>query len=380
MSEKMLTRLAVTCGGTGGHFYPGLSVARTFASRPGCEAVLILSGKNAESQGKIASEYGIKAVVLPVMPSPSLKRPRSLMKFGHGLWFGRQEAIKTLKEFKPQALLAMGSFAGIPVILAAKKLRTKLFLHDGNAWIGKANRFFSGSAEVLMTAFEVANANTAKCPLKVTGMPLRPELLEDGLSRDTALKELNERFNGCLVTDKRTILIFGGSQGARMVNEAFAQAALKLSKDFQNFQIIHLTGQGEYERCCKLWEEAGFPVLLLPQLSDMRLAYQVGDAVIARSGGSSIAEMLYFGKSALLIPYPYAAEDHQMRNAEFALSSGGAKLLKDRECPQQAYNELKRILECTEAELREDGAKLATLARPKASDELLDLISEKLFK
>ena len=197
-----LTCLAITCGGTGGHFYPGLSIARVFQRQDG-EVLLLLSGVNSEKQREIAESYGVPAVVLPRMPSPKHAR-----QFAAGLAGGVTGAYRELGKFRPQALLGMGSFASFPAIFAARLRGIPCFLHDGNARIGKANRLLSRQAKVLATAFPPVNGGNSKAKRTVvTGMPVRPELeAEAGISKEEAVAGLNRAFDAGLKPDLPTVL------------------------------------------------------------------------------------------------------------------------------------------------------------------------------
>ena len=233
-----LQKLVVSCGGTGGHFYPGLSIAREFQAKYG-EVLLLLSGSHAVEQSRIAGESGIEAVALPEMPHYR-KNP---FRFVSGFLGGYSAAKKHLKEFAPQAMLGMGSFATLPVVLAAKSCHIPLFLHDGNARVGKANRKFSKWAEFAGTAFPAVNADKCRCEVLETGMPLRPELLDfAGLEKSAAIEALNKEFDMDFAADLPVIVITGGSQGAAVFNQVLPEALKRCSG---KFQVIHLCGKGK---------------------------------------------------------------------------------------------------------------------------------------
>ena len=181
-----MEKLVVSCGGTGGHFFPGLSIARTFAGQ-GKKVILLLSGVHAEEQKEIAGSFGIEAVALPPMPHYR----RHPLRFIAGFFRGYRMSVKVLKEFQPEAMLGMGSFAALPTVRAALKCKIPLFLHDGNARIGKANRFFSKKAKFTATAFPAVNAAACRSEVIETGMPLRPELPESaGITKADAINEV----------------------------------------------------------------------------------------------------------------------------------------------------------------------------------------------
>lgn len=362
-------KVAVTCGGTGGHFYPGLTLARRCNERGG-EAILLLSGKKAEEQAMIADGHGVRSVKLKIMPSP--RGFIDTVRFSNGLVHGTLQSVKVLSRFKPDVLLGMGSFASLPPVLAAKMLGIPIFLHDGNARVGKANRFFSRWARHLGTAFPAVNGNRVKCACSCTGMPLRPELLDGSFSKEEAIKRLNRQYGTDLRPELPTLLIFGGSQGARIFNQTFPKALR--GRDANDFQVMHLTGSREFEQVSTLYALAPFPVLCLPAASEMHLLYQAADVVVSRSGGSTVAELCLFGKYAFLIPYPYAAEKHQDDNAAFLAAAGAAEVIDNAQCtPEKADELISRWLAAPD-ELVAAGKRGISLARPDASETVLRLM------
>lgn len=369
--------LVITCGGTGGHFYPGLSIARTQQAR-GRKVLLLLSGKNSVEQKKIAGKFNIPCLTLPNMPSPSLKHPGSCLRFFKGLLSGCSQAKRILKSEKPSAVLGMGSFASLPVIWAAKSLRLPIFLHDGNARIGKANRFLSRYAKVLATAFPAVNSDKVRCRYIVSGMPVRPELKQHNLSKADAVTALNEKFKSSLNDEFFTILLFGGSQGARKLNNVFGKAVRALAEQHKNIQLIQLTGAGEFDAVARLHGEPDFPLLLLPGLSEMHWAFQAADLVICRSGGSTVAELNAFGKYAVVVPYPYAAELHQDDNADYLVTLNAAEKVNNSDLDDVMALELLERLYNNRKAIAESGRKSI---RPEAwlgAENMLDIIDKTL--
>ena len=364
-----LTKLVVSCGGTGGHFFPGLSIARTFHAQGG-EVLLLLSGANAVEQSKIAGNAGIRAIALPVMPHYR-KNP---FRFISGFLGGYRGTKRELKKFQPQALLGMGSFATLPVVLAAVKCKVPLFLHDGNARIGKANRFFSRWAKFAGSAFPAVNASACRCKVLETGMPLRPELLRFArLTKAEAVDKVNALFNTSFSAEKPLILITGGSQGAAVFNQILPEACCQLPGDFQ---IIHLTGKGKMADAKKGYADAKFPHLLLETTGNMAEVMSAADLVFSRSGGSTAAELALFGKAAVLVPYPFAAEGHQLDNARCFADCGGALLVENQELTvDKAAGIVDDFLKNPE-KFRKMSQNMAAMGKPEASNTMIEKISE----
>ena len=366
-----LKKLAVCCGGTGGHFFPGLSIARTFNSSGG-EVLLLLSGVHAPAQQKIAAEYGINAVALPEMPHYRQHPLRFIKGFAGGFC----EAKKELKKFAPQALLGMGSFASLPVVLAAKSCRIPIFLHDGNARIGRANRFFSRWAKFCGTAFPAVNEDACRAQVKAVGMPVRPELLEfTRMDKVSALAALNREFGTAFTAEKPLILVTGGSQGAAVFNEVLPQAFRECSGEFQ---VIHLTGKGKFTATEKEYEKAGFPVKLVESTGKMGEVLAAADLVFSRSGGSTAAELALFGKAAVLIPYPYAAEGHQMDNARWFESSQAAVVVENSSLSTARAKEIITDFLADREKYEKMGRNMLSLAAPAASEMMIEEISRRL--
>ena len=367
---KKLERLIISCGGTGGHFYPGLSIAREFQAQGG-KVLLLLSGVNSASQAEIAGKYDIEAIALPKMPNFS----RNPVKYFWGAFRGWLQSLKIMKSFAPQAVLGMGSFAMSPVLAAALLKRVPLALHDGNARVGKANRWCSFFAKVLGAGYPPVNRKKCHCRIADVGMPVRQELLNaEKISRSEALLKLNELFGCELKEELTTILIFGGSQGAAVFNSVLPQALLECRMD--SVQVLHLCGKGKKEEPEQLYSKAAFPVLLLESSDKMEYFLAAADVVFCRSGGSTLAELALFGKGAYLIPFPYAAEGHQQDNAEYFERNGAAKIIVNSEFTVEKACELLKNEVCADRDLIiRRGEAASGLARPEASRDMLKEIS-----
>lgn len=364
-----LSRLVITCGGTGGHFFPGLSIAREF-HRQGGKVMLLLSGVHAETQKQIAESFGITAKALPKMPNQK-KFP---VKFLLGAVTGFFSACASLRRFKPQAVLGMGSFATIPVIIAATICRIPVFLHDGNARIGRANRFFSRFAKKLGTGFPAVNASACCCDVSVTGMPVRPELRQWAeISRTEALQTINARFGTDFSPDIPVILITGGSQGASVFNTVMPQV---LTKRREKLQVIHLTGKNKMDETTRAYgDDTVLPRLLLESCSEMELCLGSADLIFSRSGGSTAAEIALFGKAALFVPYPYAAEDHQSDNARYFCDAGGAEMVSNSDFTPEKITSLLDDFFAYPEKWQQRCNIMKQLAIPDAAEKMLHEIS-----
>ena len=366
--KHSLSRLVITCGGTGGHFYPGLSIA-VAARQRGIDVLLLLSGVNSAAQSAIAEKAGINAVVLPQMPHPG--SPVGVWRFLRGAAGGLTKSLRYLCEFAPQAVLGMGSFAMTPVIAAAGMRGIPVFLHDGNTVVGKANRIFSRSARAVGCAYPPVNPSGIHAPWKLVGMPVRQELRRhSAITKTEAVEALNEHFSAGFTADVVTVLVIGGSQGAASFNTILPEAFKGFS---EQLQVMHLSGRGKRDDTAGAYRGFGGKLLLLESSEHIEWFLGAADLVFARAGGSTLAELTLFGKPAILIPYPYAAENHQRRNAEWFSQIGGGRMIDNSELSRDSALEMLRI---PAEQWRRCAAASLAAARPDAAEKMLELIEK----
>ena len=364
-----LERLAISCGGTGGHFNPGLSIAVDLKARGGTP-ILVLGGVHAEKQAETAAKFGID--VIRIDAAPLSAKPWKAVRFLWKTWKGIRQSAAGFEQFRPQALLCMGSFASLPPALAARRTGLPLFLHDGNAKIGKANRFLSRWAKALALSFPLKDASVISCPAVLTGMPLRPDLVTGTLSKDEAIAAVNTRWQTAFSADRPTLLVFGGSLGARTIN-----TSVKIPEDLpgaETLQVIRLVGPGNLEAVRPLHAGSKAEELILESCQEMNLLYSAADLVVCRSGGATVSELAVYGRYAILVPYPFAAEGHQDDNARWLASAGGAEIIPDAEFSPERFGKFLRSWLANRTEFEAHGQKSKTLAMPRASANVLDLI------
>ena len=366
-------RLIISCGGTGGHFNPGLGIARYVNSHDG-ESLLILGGPHAPKQLVTASESGVKAQSFRY-ERPG-KNPVQMLKFFFAVIRGYRFAKKMIREFKPDAMLIMGSSVSLPAALAARRMKLPIFLHDGNARVGKANRFLSRWAKAIALSFPAANAETLRCKSVLTGLPLREPLLAPPVSKAEAVARFNEMYGTDFDAAKPLMLVFGGSLGAQKINECFdADPSDPAVKDLQ---VIMLTGPGKLEEMQKLHADFPGKICLREASPEMHTIYSACDVVISRSGGSTVSELAYFGKYALLIPYPFAAELHQNDNAAYLASGGGAEILMNEDVTRERMREFVSRFLADRGGCIAKGEQSKRLAFPDAAGAVLQLIRDNL--
>ena len=363
-------RIIISCGGTGGHFNPGLGIAKELISQGG-EAILFLGGKHVPAQMETAKKAGVPAVSFHyVRPD---RNPAALFGFFLSLIRGYRLTKRLIREHRPHAILAMGSSVSLPPILAAHRAHIPVFLHEGNAKVGKANRTLSRFAREIELSFPAVNAKALRAPSFLTGFPLRKELTDSVLSKSEGVARINELFHVSFSPEKPTILVFGGSLGARSINENFdVDPADPRTK---NLQVIHLAGPGKTESLKEKYKSFPCPVLLLEGTNEMSAVYAASDVVISRSGGSTVSELAFFGKYAFLIPFPFAAELHQNDNAAWLASAGAAEVTDDSACSPELFRAFVSRFLADPQSFVEKGKQARSIARPDAAKTVLERIA-----
>lgn len=373
---KKLERLAISCGGTGGHFFPGLSIAREF-NRNGGKSLLLIGGKHADAHAEHAAKYGIDFLKIPALPLPN--HPLKLLPFCLTTWKSALLCRKHFLEFHPQALLAMGSFASLPPAAARflPGVHVPLFLHEGNALIGKSNRVLSRCAEKMALSFPAENLEKAHCQTVVTGLPLRREIVENPPSKTEAVAEINRKYGSAFLPDLPVALVFGGSLGAASINGNFIPD--ENIPGIERLQIIHLSGPGKLEEVRKNYHHSPCrEVLTLESSPDMQILYAAADLVVSRAGGSTVSELACFGKYAILIPFPFAAEHHQNNNARYLADAGGAEIIDDSEFSPQCFTEILTRFLAHPDEFAEKGRNARKAAFSDAAMNVLRMIDDSL--
>lgn len=361
----MNRRIAIAGGGTGGHLFPALAVGEVLKSR-GHEVLIFISEKEVDALA-IKGRTDFRFEKLPSVGMPKLFSPAMLMFFKR---FNASLAPcrRIFDEFKPDAVLGMGGFTSTPPILAGKLRKVPTFVHESNAIPGKANRLNGWLVDEVLLGFDECKKYFPKARTEVTGTPIRHSL-KQRMSREEALAAFGLRPDG------QTVLVMGGSQGAQGINRAVRQSLLHLrTPGGAALQFIHLTGPQDEEAMKEAYREAGVPAHVAPFCHEMGAAYQAADLVIARSGAASLAEIAYFALPSILIPYPYAAENHQQFNAEIFARAGAATLLKEADATGEALAALIRNLTANSVDLKVISDRCMALSPEDAAIRVADTI------
>ena len=351
-------------GGTGGHLFPGIAVARELEKRFERPEIIFVVGRR-KMETEILSRYGYRTKCIDVegMKGRGLKQgiavlaklPKSMM-----------QSISVIREFSPLLVLGMGSYSAGPVCLAARLMRIPTAIHEQNSYPGITNRLLAKIVDRVFISFEESRAHFKTSSLFLTGSPVREELIPDQ-SRGRAEK------------DKFTVLVVGGSQGARAINRAFAEALVYLKSRGRDPEVIHQTGKVDYDQVVEDYRKKDLKVELMPFIQDMTAAYNRADLVVSRAGALTIFELAALGKPSVLIPYPYAANRHQEINARSLVRAGAAEMIHQRDLTGEGLSRVLMKYMDDRFVLEEMGRRARKMGRPDAAkvivDKLLELIN-----
>jgi len=353
-------RVAIACGGTGGHLFPGLAVADELVRR-GCRLLLLISPKEVDQQA-VRSISGVEILTLPAV---GLKRGGQ-GAFLRGFIQSYRVAARRFRLCPPHAALAMGGFTSAPPILAARRVGAQAFLHESNTVPGRANRWLSRVVQEAFVGFPAAAGRLRSRLVTRTGTPVRSCFQP----RDAAIcrAELG------LSSGRPVVLVMGGSQGASGVNELVLRCLPQLADLFSNWQWLHLTGPNEVEKMAQAYAALNTKAVVHPFFAQMDLALGAATVAISRAGASSLAELAAMRVPAVLIPYPTAADNHQFHNARAFEASGAAFLLEQKNAmPDTLVRLLVELV--SEAPVREKvQSSLAQWHTPRAAEAIAEAI------
>jgi UDP-N-acetylglucosamine--N-acetylmuramyl-(pentapeptide) pyrophosphoryl-undecaprenol N-acetylglucosamine transferase len=309
-------RFVIAGGGTGGHLFPALAVGEVLLER-GHEVIIFISEKDVDALAtKDRTEFRFEK--LPSIGMPKIFSPAIfgfLKRFNDSL----APCRRLYRKFQPHAVLGMGGFTSTAPILAGRMRKIPTFVHESNAIPGKANKLNARMTDEVLLGFEACARYFPNSRFQVTGTPIRKSLTRR-VPREEALAAFG------LSPERKTLLIMGGSQGAHGINEA-AIKALPMLKDLP-LQVIHLTGPNDDQIAAANYRREEIPAHVSAFCHQMELAYSAADLALSRSGAASLSELSYFGIPSLLIPYPFAAENHQVLNAAIFTREGAAVVVE----------------------------------------------------
>ena len=311
--------IVIAAGGTGGHLYPAVALARAFLEKnPATTIVFVGTARGLES--KVLAHEGFELVLIsamPVMGKGVIEAARGLLSLPISLW----QCLKILKGRRADLVIGVGGYTSPMMVLAASLTGIARVILEPNAYPGMANKAVGQFAQRVFLSFESAASSFDRRKVRVVGTPIRKEFMEVSSQEEAATS----------AAGLRRVLIFGGSQGARAINSAVIEGLPDLMKRYPQLSVVHQTGEVDYGRIIEAYRRAGISAQVTPFLYDMPSVLRSADLVVARAGAMTIAELTACGKPAILIPLPQAIYDHQTHNAKAMEAAGAAVVLPQAE-------------------------------------------------
>lgn len=340
-------RLLLSGGGTGGHLFPAIAVAEE-CLKCSDKKDLLFVGTKAGLEAKLIPEQGWP---IRYVSSGGIKGrgPFGAIAGLFKAFLGLLQSIRIIADFRPGVILGMGGYASAPAIVAGRLLGISSAIHEQNAMPGLTNRVLGHFVNRVFLTYPESGRFFSTAKTIVTGNPVRKEFFEGSLKA----KEKNSKF---------TIFVFGGSRGAHRINEIVSEAMTgPLNSD--KIKLIHQTGQKDLEHVTTQYKEAGIDAEVQPFINDMPGAYIKSDLVICRAGATTIAELMAMGKPSMLIPYPYAADDHQAKNAQALVDAGAAEMILESDLNKGLLAERIKSLMADKKRVSQMGKMAAELSR-----------------
>jgi UDP-N-acetylglucosamine--N-acetylmuramyl-(pentapeptide) pyrophosphoryl-undecaprenol N-acetylglucosamine transferase len=353
-------------GGTGGHLFPGVAIAEEFRRRNGANSVLFIGTKRG-LEARMLPEIGFALETLEVEGikgrgiarslAALLKIPRSLI-----------QSRRIIRGFEPDVVIGVGGYASGPAVLAARFMGVPTAIAEQNAIPGETNRILGRFADRIFVSFPETTRWFRKDRARVTGNPIRAAI---------AAAKKRERKPG----EPFGLLIFGGSQGAHRINLAVLEALSRLGDLKGKIRITHQTGKDDLEMVKQGYSDQAVEAQVLPFITDMAAAYGKADLLVCRAGATSIAEITASGKAAIFIPFPFAVNDHQTKNAELLVNRGAAAMIPERDLTGETLAGVIRRLAQDQGKIAEMEKNAASLGNARAAadivDECLALLAER---
>jgi UDP-N-acetylglucosamine--N-acetylmuramyl-(pentapeptide) pyrophosphoryl-undecaprenol N-acetylglucosamine transferase len=358
---RKAVRVIIAGGGTGGHLFPGVAIARGLRSRCDEIAILFVLGKK-KMESEIICRAGFEARTIDVEGILG-KGVLSLVKALFKTLVSSIQSLAIVRDFKPHVIVGVGGYSAGPVCLVAWFLGIPTAIHEQNSFPGFTNRVLARFAKKVFISFEESRKYFKRGDLLHSGNPIRDELVHG----KPATREAHERF---------VILVTGGSQGARAINGAVVSALKELKKAGLFPLVIHQTGKNDFRQIRDDYYANGFDGDVREFIDDMATAYARADLVISRAGATTIAELAALGKPSILVPYPYAAHKHQEANARVLVACGGADMILERDLDGTSLAGKVRTYMENRDELKKMSSRALIAGRPTAREIIVDGLLE----
>ncbi len=346
-------RIIIAGGGTGGHVFPAISIADEISGRNNSDEILFV-GTQKGMENELVHKNGYQIQHISSRGFVGRGVFKTFIAFFHALK-GLFDSISIIKKYKPDVVLGFGGYVSGPFLLAAFLVRKPTAICEQNTVPGVTNRILGKIVDKIFASYDSSIQYFPSKKFQVTGNPIRNKILQTSESTQDS--------------DSLSILIFGGSQGATSLNRAAPEAISKI--EHNNISIIHQTGKKDFDYVKDSYNNSGVDADVRAFIDDMALAYSQSDLVIGRAGAGTIAEITALGKPSILVPFPYAAHNHQLENAKILQEEGAAVLIEDKDAtPDKLANTLTNLLDKDKLNVMSANAK--KLGKPEASKVIVD--------
>ncbi|MGH7831273.1 MAG: undecaprenyldiphospho-muramoylpentapeptide beta-N-acetylglucosaminyltransferase [Candidatus Binatia bacterium] len=346
-------RLIIAGGGTGGHLFPGLAVAREFQRRDAMTELLFV-GTETGIESRIVPREGFPLETLPVKGIKG-RGVRGLLQGLYGIPLSLLRSLQIIDAFRPDCVIGLGGYASGPLVLAARIKGVRSAIIEQNLRPGLTNRILGWIVNRIFTAYQESAAYFSRAKVLESGNPVRWQSLP-----------------AVAKGDRFTVLVFGGSAGAHRMNICMIDALKSLTDLAPAIRVIHQTGETDFSSIQSAYRSLPFEAEVISFIDRMDEAYARADLVVCRAGAGTVAELTAYGKPAILVPYPYAAYDHQRWNAQALTRSGAAEMILDRELSGAKLAEVIRTLTRDRKRLEAMGLSAQKLGRPEAAKKIVE--------
>ncbi|MBI3811774.1 MAG: undecaprenyldiphospho-muramoylpentapeptide beta-N-acetylglucosaminyltransferase [Nitrospirae bacterium] len=351
-------RVVIAGGGTGGHLFPGVALAREFErQRAGTKILFVGTARGLET--RIIPKEGFDLRLIPIggwVGQGGIRKMKTLLQLPSALW----QSWRILREVRPDLVIGVGGYASAPVVMMAGMKRLPSVLVEPNAVPGLTNRLLASWVDRIYLSFEETTTwfKSRSRSVRVFGNPVRRDILS-----------VTERSSGR--SDKKTLLVMGGSQGSRAINRAMAEALTGLDAVKIRLRILHQSGEKDAAWLKERYSDQGFDATVLPFLSPVSEAYRDADLVVCRSGATTVAELTACGRPAILIPFPFATHGHQEKNARALAEAGAAELILERDLTGERLARTITALLAEPDRLERMSEQSRRLGRPDAAEKIV---------
>ncbi|MBO4780574.1 MAG: undecaprenyldiphospho-muramoylpentapeptide beta-N-acetylglucosaminyltransferase [Selenomonadaceae bacterium] len=363
-------KIIVSGGGTGGHIYPALTLIDAIKNKR-ADSEFLYVGTEKGLEADIVPKAGINFTALKLEGGFERHFTLDNISRAANAIMSIKRASDIIKEFKPNAVVGTGGYVCGPILLAASLMKVPTLIQEQNAVAGVTNKILSKFVDKIAVGTRDALKNFPPAKTTYTGNPIRAAVL--AAKKSDGLKQYN------FTADKPIVLISGGSRGARSINDAMI-GVLKSAAEKKSAQFLHVTGKGEFDSVTQKLRDEGLNVdnfdnvKVVPYLYDMPTAMAMADLAIFRAGATGLAELTARGVPAILIPYPYAAENHQEFNARALVDAGAARMILNRDLTAEILSATLDELLSSPDELNRMAQASLSLGKPNAANEIADLI------